>query len=278
MPQGQAPSWAAQLAPSLSSPGSLEVRPQVQVQVWAFWGEGCLQQHRDGPAPRSQAAEGHTESQDVRQRAVGIDALGRPEAGVLQGVQEGTWGEGTSPACSTQGHPKQLRRCWPFWVVSEVDPPSEPQCPVQEATAVQGTPGSCQPWTPACWGLLFCEWGILSKRDNGLGGGVGQTVATCVCVQCKGLGQLLSCPCRGLQLDIEGTGQNGPVRVPPGPVVYTAHMQCIMIHTCPQVRVGHGGPEPGVTGQRVGSEYGRVLIGIRHGKGCSTEWPGKWEG
>lgn len=98
MPQGQASSRATQLAPSApspSSPGSPEVRPQVQVQVRALWGEGRLQRHGDGPASRSQAAEGHTEGQDVRQRAVGIDALGGPEAGVLQGVQKGAWGDGT---------------------------------------------------------------------------------------------------------------------------------------------------------------------------------------
>lgn len=157
----------------------------MQVQVRAFWGEGCLQQHGDGPAACSQAAEGHTEGQDVRQRAVGIDALGSPEAGVLQGVQKGACGDGTSSACCSQGHPGQLRSCWPFWAGREVDPLSEPQFPVQEATAAQGTAGSCQPRTPAPCGLLFCEWGIVHWRGTmALGvGEAGQTV-----------GYLCSCP------------------------------------------------------------------------------------
>lgn len=29
-------------------------------------------------------------------------------------------------------------------------------------------------------------------------------------------------PCRGLQLDIEGAGQNGPVGIPQSPIVHTA--------------------------------------------------------
>lgn len=65
------------------------------------------------------------------------------------------------------------------------------------------------------------------------------------------------------------------MRVPQGPVVHAIHMQRIMIDTCAQVRVGHGGPEPGVTGQRVGSEYGGVFAGVRHGKAGSVEGSGK---
>lgn len=213
----------------------------------------------------------------MRQHAVGIDALGGPEAGVLQGVQKAAWGDGTSPARPTQDHPGQLRSCWHFWAGGEVAPFSEPLCPVQEATAAQRTPGSCQSRMPAPRSLLFCEWGTVRWRGTMALGQVeaGQTVATCVCVQGKGLGQLLSCPCRGLQLDVEGTGQSCPVCVPAGPIVDTAHVQGIVIHTCTQVCVGHGGPEPGVTGQTVGSKYGGVLAGIRHGKGCPTAWPGK---
>lgn len=64
----------------------------MQFQVWAVWGEVRPQQHRDRPAPRSQAGDGHTEGQDVWQRAVGIDALGGPEAGALHSVQKGAWG------------------------------------------------------------------------------------------------------------------------------------------------------------------------------------------
>lgn len=55
----------------------------MQVKVRAFWGEGRLQQHRNGSALPGHAGDGHTESQDVRQRAVGVEALGGPEAGAL---------------------------------------------------------------------------------------------------------------------------------------------------------------------------------------------------
>lgn len=66
----------------------------MQVHVRALRRESRLEVHRDRPAPRGQAGEGHAEGQDVRQRAVGKDALGSPEAGVLQGVQEGACGDG----------------------------------------------------------------------------------------------------------------------------------------------------------------------------------------
>lgn len=46
-----------------------------------------------------------------------------------------------------------------------------------------------------------------------------------------------------------------------------------MIHACAQVCVGHGGQEPGVTGQRTGSESGGVLASILHGQGDSAEGP-----
>lgn len=100
-------------------------------------------------------------------------------------------------------------------------------------------------------------------------------LVTCVSVQDKGLCQLISCVSRDLQLDIEGTWQNGPVCVPASPIVHATYMQCVMIHTCAQVCVGHGGQEPGVAGQRTGSEYGGVLTGILHGKPCSAEGPVK---
>lgn len=83
MSKGPAPSLVYWPGMTLSSPGSSEVRTQMQVQVWAFWGEGGPQQHRDGAVPHGHTGDGHTERHDVRQRAVGVDALGGPEAGAL---------------------------------------------------------------------------------------------------------------------------------------------------------------------------------------------------
>lgn len=125
-------------------------------------------------------------------------------------------------------------------------------------------------------GLLLGLLLFPPQLQQGLGWG-SRAVVTCVCVQDKRLRQLTSCLCRRLQLDIEGTGQKGPVCVPASPVVHAAHMQCVMIHTRAQVRVGHGGQEPGVTGQGTGSEYGGVLTRILHGKACSAARSAKGE-
>lgn len=41
---------------------------------------------------RGRTGDGHAEDQDVWQCAVGVDALGGPGAGALQGVCEAAWG------------------------------------------------------------------------------------------------------------------------------------------------------------------------------------------